>query len=330
MFKNFANVWTMVGQGRDLKAHEPLGLRVGGEPVVLFRDASGKAAALVDRCPHRGVALSLGQVRNGEIECPFHGWRFDATGANCRVPWNPDAKREKLGAIALPLREIAGLLWLYTGFEPERSQTPEPAVSETLFEPHVTVCAQSVLWRAHWTRVMENMLDMPHLPFVHRKTIGKTLRGLAESRMDLSWEDRPFGGRITNRVDGVARPGALEYRFPNVMELFIDPPGKRLRLMVACIPEDETTTRLLLLTIRDFARWPVLNPIFRIMNRRIANEDRAIVESSQPREVPPPGAECSVRTDAPTLAFRRIYRAKLLGSFAPERSRVHAEDVAAV
>ncbi len=58
---------------------------------------------------------------------------------------------------------------------------------------------------------------------------------------------RPYGGRICASVDGSPRAGNMDYRFPNVMELFIDPPGKTFRLMVACIPEDEQTTRLWLL-----------------------------------------------------------------------------------
>lgn len=321
MFSNFANVWTLVALSRDLAPGTPLSLKIAGERVVFFREPSGKAAALIDRCPHRGVALSLGRVDKGEIECPFHGWRFDGAGRNCHAPWNPDAKRETLSAIALPVREVAGLLWLYTGFDPDS----EPAVSDTFLEPDVSVCAQSVVWRAHWTRVMENMLDMPHLPFVHRKSIGRDLQSLTGGRMDVFWEDRPYGGRISNAVDGVARPGALEYRFPNVMELFIDPPGRRFRLMVACIPLDETTTRLLLLTMRNFARTPLLDPIFRWMNLRIAKEDQAIVESSLPPKVPPPAEEASVRTDAPTLAFRRLYRQRLQGSDAARFSALRAD-----
>ncbi|WP_036284511.1 aromatic ring-hydroxylating dioxygenase subunit alpha [Methylocystis sp. ATCC 49242] len=320
MFSSFANVWTIVGLARDLKPGRPLPMRVAGERIVFFRDASGNAAALLDRCPHRGVALSLGRVDRGVIECPFHGWRFDGSGANCGAPFNPDAKRENLGAISLPARESGGLLWLYTGFSPE----DEPALSDTFAAPGLALCAQSVLWRAHWTRVMENMLDMPHLPFVHRRTIGAGLRELVEKRMDVYWEDRPYGARVTNAVDSVPRPGALEYRFPNVMELFIDPPGKLFRLMVACVPEDEETTRLILLTMRDFARSPLLHPVFRWMNRRIANEDQTIVESSLPHEVPPPAEEASVRTDAPTLAFRRIYRQRLLGSAATPPPRAAA------
>jgi phenylpropionate dioxygenase-like ring-hydroxylating dioxygenase large terminal subunit len=314
VFENFANVWTAVGLSGDLGTEKPLGLTVAGERVVLFRDAAGAARALIDRCPHRGVALSLGKLRGGDIECPFHGWRFDGEGRNCGAPWNPDARLENLGAVALPLREQAGLLWLYTGFAP----TDDPNVSPSLSAPNIALCAQSVVWDAHWTRVMENMLDMPHLPFVHRRTIGKELSRFTKpaSRMEMFLEERSYGLNIRSAVDGVARPGALDYRFPNVMELFIDPPGRFLRLMVACIPQDEKRTRLLLLTLRDFARAPLLNPLFRLMNNRIANEDRRIVESSSPAQVPSPSEEKSVRTDAPTLAFRRIYRQRLLGSSA--------------
>ncbi|MGJ0508038.1 MAG: Rieske 2Fe-2S domain-containing protein [Methylocystis sp.] len=310
MFTNFANVWTPLSLSRDLKPGRPLGLKIAGERVVLFRDAAGQPGALIDRCPHRGVALSLGKVVNGQIECPFHGWRFDRTGANCGVPWNPDAKRDQLGATALPLRETAGLLWLHTGVAPET----EPEISESFSLPKMTLCAQSVVWNVHWTRVMENMLDMPHLPFVHRRTIGKALsRTVLGARMDITVEERPYGLRLSSAVDGVARPGVLDYRFPNMMELFIDPPGRRLRLMVASIPQEDASTRLLLLTLRDFARAPLLDPLFRWMNARIAAEDKAIVESSLPPDIPLSGGEVSVRTDAPTLAFRRLYRQRLLG-----------------
>lgn len=140
MFPNFANVWTIVGIARDLKRDAPLSMRVAGERIVFFRDASGKASALLDKCPHRGVALSLGRVEGGIIDSSFHCWRFDGEGRNRRVPWNPDAKLENLGAIALPCREASGLLWVYTGFEPAE----EPTVSESLLTPGTTLCGQSV------------------------------------------------------------------------------------------------------------------------------------------------------------------------------------------
>ncbi|WP_245300183.1 Rieske 2Fe-2S domain-containing protein [Methylocystis bryophila] len=67
VFDDFANVWTMVALGRDLLPGNPLGLVVAGERIVLFRNAAGAPAALIDSCPHRGAALSLGRVERGEI-----------------------------------------------------------------------------------------------------------------------------------------------------------------------------------------------------------------------------------------------------------------------
>ena len=106
------------------------------------------------------------------------------------------------------------------------------------------------------------------------------------------------------------------------MELFIDPPGKVMRLVAVCLPEDEGTTRLAIYTLRSFARLRLLDPMFRWSNARIAREDKAILESSQPAEVPPAGEEKSVRTDAPTLAFRKLYFERLKGTRAePPRGR---------
>lgn len=102
------------------------------------------------------------------------------------------------------------------------------------------------------------------------------------------------------------------------MELAIDPriPGigqTTFRLLAVCTPAEPGTTRLTIYTLRDFARSRLFDPLFARTNARIAAEDRAIVESSQPPEVPPAGEERSVATDAPTLAFRKIWFTRIRG-----------------
>lgn len=311
MFEDFANVWTVVGPSASLKTGSLQPIMIGGERIVLFRDAAGDAAALVDRCPHRGVALSLGKLRDGEIECPFHGWRFDGQGRNCGVPWNPDAKLAGLSASALPIRESGGLIWLHTG--PQAAG--DPPVPTLLLDPRVRITVQEETWRCHWTRAMENMLDVPHLPFVHGATIGRGMRTAAETRMEVSWTPHPEGASVVGLIEGQPR-GRLNFLYPNAMELVIDPPNRKLRILAVCLPVDAQSTRMLFVTMRDFARFPLLDPVFRWSNRRIAREDRAIVESSDPPEVPLAAAERSVRTDAPTLAFRKLYFERLKGSSA--------------
>jgi len=312
MFSGFAHVWTPVALARALRPGRPLPVEVGGERLVLFRDASGAPAALVDRCPHRGVALSLGTVEDGCITCPFHGWQLDAGGQVRHVPWNPDAKSATLRATSVPVREAGQLLWIYTA--PVEAAPSEPVVADAFARPDMHVSGFAVEWRTHWTRAMENMLDWPHLPFVHRRTIGRGMLTRGDARMDVHWEERPWGAHSTITIDGKPQPGALELRWPNMMNLYA-PIGKRtLVLQVACLPLDGARTRMLVSGARDFLRGRLFDPLFDWMNRRIVVEDQAIVESSQPPEVPPAGAERSVRTDALPLHFRKRYFAELRAS----------------
>lgn len=313
MFHGFANVWTPVCLSSELRRDRPLSVQVAGVSIVLFRSGERNLpVALLDRCPHRGVALSLGTVRNGCLECPFHGWRFDKQGAVCHVPWNPDAKLAQLRGVSFAARELAGQIWIYTA--PDKNPDCEPDVAEPLLREGVRISGGAIVWNAHWTRAMENMLDWPHLPFVHRRTIGRGMMSRPESRMDIRCEERPYGMHSTIVIDDKEQPGALDLCWPNRMNLFIGTAGRTLIMQVACVPIDARRTRMLLLTARDFLRWRLLDPIFHHMNLRIASEDKAIVESSWPIEVPPAGEERSVRTDAMTLHFRKRYFKELRGT----------------
>ena len=84
------------------------------------------------------------------------------------------------------------------------------------------------------------MLDWPHLPFVHRATIGRGLARLVDRRMDIAVEDRPWGFRSTIAVDGVVQPGALDFRWPNRMVLHIPVPRRTIEIPEA---RDEKSVR---------------------------------------------------------------------------------------
>jgi phenylpropionate dioxygenase-like ring-hydroxylating dioxygenase large terminal subunit len=313
MFKNFARQWTAIALTSEVGRGAPVGLMIAGERIVLFRDANGKAQALIDICPHRGVALSLGKVRDGCITCPFHGWRFDGTGACVKVPWDPDAKRDTLGATPVPVVEQAGLLWLYT--HPGAMPDTGPAIPTDLLRRDLRKSGFALDWHTHWTRAMENMLDFPHLPFVHTGTIGKSLRKPAEhGRMDMILDETPFGYASRMQIDGKDEPGELDYHFPNIMVLHIPMPWRTLKLCIACVPIDDHRTRMIIVSMRNFLKLRMFDWIFRAMNNRVAREDKPILETSWPAEVPLHGQEQSVRLDKPTLYFRRLYRERIMGS----------------
>ncbi len=308
MFRHFQNVWSPVVPSSTL-GKKPLATRLAGEPLVLFRTANGSVAAMIDRCPHRGVALSRGVVtEDGCLECPFHGWRFDASGACTKVPLNdvPPEKRARFGATALPARDAGGLVWVFTGTD---ASGTEPVVPEALVEAGWSRWVHMETWATHWTRAMENMLDSPHVPYLHRRTIGRGTRARLkpDSVMHLSTAETATGWSLSWVIDDHEFRDGLEWRRPNGMVLYIMRGKRGFRQHVWCIPEDEGHVRMLLVATRQFLRYNPLGWLGDQFNRLVLLEDRGVVESSQPPEVPPPGDEVSVASDAPTLQFRKYY-----------------------
>ncbi len=290
-------------------------MRVAGEDLAVFRTREGALGAMIDQCPHRGAALSLGRVtEDGRLECPFHGWQFDTQGACARVPLCDlgEEKRSRLGVPGLPVREVAGLVWVFTGLDAKGTE-PEPAPA--LVEDGWVRWIYAETWATHWTRAMENMLDVPHVPFVHAGTIGKRLRpkAFSDAVMHARAVPEPYGMHIEAEIDGERTLGGLEWRKPNGMVLHLDFGSRRMRQHIFCVPVDDEHTRMLLVSTRDFGRYNPVLALFDRFNKRILSEDRDVVESIRPSEVPDPAEEKSVATDGPTLYFRRYYLRELRG-----------------
>lgn len=149
--------------------NKPVGTELMDEPVVLFRDSDGRAHAIADRCPHRGLPLSLGRVASdGCIECCYHGWRFDGGGTCVAVPGLIDQEPAGVtrGLTSYPTREQDGFVWVWPDLNspPAGSPFPFPQLSgsgsgEVIFDYDLECTMHAAL---------ENALDVPHTAFLHR------------------------------------------------------------------------------------------------------------------------------------------------------------------
>jgi len=97
-----------VAAASELSADQPVAARLLGQDWVLWRDAEGHARAAPDRCPHRGTRLSLGRVCEGELQCPYHGWRFAADGRCSRIPAQPGFQPPASHGLRFLLGECGG------------------------------------------------------------------------------------------------------------------------------------------------------------------------------------------------------------------------------
>ena len=115
MAKEFGAGWYAVSLANGLEPSTSTGIRLRGQEIVLWRDSDCVAHAWEDRCPHRGMRLSLGFVRGNHIACLYHGWQYD-TGGQCRyIPAHPDlTPPASICTVLYPCREWLGMIWVHS------------------------------------------------------------------------------------------------------------------------------------------------------------------------------------------------------------------------
>jgi phenylpropionate dioxygenase-like ring-hydroxylating dioxygenase large terminal subunit len=161
--------WHPVTYARELK-DKPLATMVCGEPVVLWRDSKGSAAAVKDLCIHRGTALSLGTVCGDEIVCPYHGWRFGGDGKCKFIPQLADPQKvpQKARVSSYQCCERFGLIWVCL----EEPLYPLPEIPELMDSSWRVVETGPFEWQSNSARQVENFTDFAHFPFVHPGLLG--------------------------------------------------------------------------------------------------------------------------------------------------------------
>lgn len=194
------------GRGKHLRP-----VVIAGTPLVLFRDGAGRAAALLDRCPHRNVPLSLGRVaEDGTLECGYHGWRFSGAGTCTAVPGLCRPLERAHEVAAYETLERDGFVWVCpaAGCTPERPPLRLPALSDARYE-HVV---REVEVRATLHATVENALDVPHTGYLHRGLF----RGGKRNRIRAVV--RRFRGHVETEYLGEPKP-------PGVVAKILAPHG---------------------------------------------------------------------------------------------------------
>jgi phenylpropionate dioxygenase-like ring-hydroxylating dioxygenase large terminal subunit len=316
------NQWYPVLESREV-GRKPVGVERLGRRLAFWRTADGAPHAHPDRCPHLGAALSGGRIEADRLVCPFHGFAFDGRGQCTHIPANGREGKIPRGMElpALPLREAHGLIWLWRG-EP-RETYPEGPFFPVL-ETGWRYGSVTVDWQAHYTRAIENQLDVAHLAFVHRTTIGSGGRAFVEGPyVEADGEgikvwvtnarDEGQGARGAAELKAAAagREPTLDFKFPGVWLLNMSP---RMKNFIAFTPINEHKTRYILRIYHRYLNPLAAKPFEAVMglsNRFILNQDRRVVETQTPRESPPLGEDRLVEADRAIARFRAIHASLL-------------------
>ena len=196
------NAWYVAAWPREVTA-TPLARVICDEPVVLFRGETGAPVALRDMCCHRQLPLSLGRVKGDTIQCGYHGYTFDATGACVDIPGQKIPARA--GVRSFPVIEKHACVWIWMGEAPA-----DPALIPDIWwadHPDWKLSTPDMApLKCDHRLIIDNVLDATHLTYVHPTTIGAS--SIVDIEPTIEHDERKV--RISRWV--LDRPPPVAYR----------------------------------------------------------------------------------------------------------------------
>lgn len=311
------NQWYAILPSKAVKANKIIGVKRLNLDLALFRNEAGEIGCVVNRCSHRGAALSEGKVKGDNIQCPFHGLEFDKTGQCILIPANGKASTADISRFNVkhyPVRESNDIVYLWYG-EPDKMTEELPFFYEELDASH----AYSEIadhWNSHYSRCIENQLDVIHLPFVHYNTIGRGNKTLVNKpNVELvpggiitsSCNEVDVGQKIQMVAACDRKTTYLHFLFPNVWMNYI---SDKIKVMIYFAPVDDENT---VLYLRFYCKITGFKPLDNVIayfgkfgNKKIERQDKHIVITQQPKASTYKSDEKLLLGDAPIVQYRRI------------------------
>ncbi len=324
------NQWYVCARSPEIK-HARLTRMICGVPLLLFRRRDGEITAIDDRCPHRKYPLSQGHLHGDEIECAYHGIRFGKNGQCTRIPAQSEIPAG-FGARAFPVIEKSALVYIWMG-DPAKA---DPRLVPDFFEncgPDWAPAQDHLLIEANWQLIIDNLLDLTHLTFVHKTTLASS--GIQENpltvtvdgdrvsarREMLNVEPAPIFQTIREFLGNIDRFQNLTFIPPNHVHIRLEarPAGKlddpdlvHHVVLNHLTPETERTTHYFWTISRRLrVNDVVLTDLLHRMNRTAFEED-AIILRQQQRMVDIGGGEplVNLAADRAVNEARRVIRSK--------------------
>jgi phthalate 4,5-dioxygenase len=202
----FRRYWMVVGATRDLY-DIPQRVKVLGEELVLFRAQRGELGLIGKHCPHRGASLEYGDIEDGGIRCPYHGWLFNVHGQCLEMPAEPKASKfpEKAKHLSYPVQEQGGLIFAYLG--PDQANPPPLPKYKALADSAGQRSLEATrVYDYNWFNFIENGADPVHFSTLHRADSNDgTWRSWFFNHKDIPHFDAvetPYGMKVVSRKPG--------------------------------------------------------------------------------------------------------------------------------
>ena len=296
--------------GRELKPVMLLGI-----PLVVGRNARGRAFALGDNCPHRGMPLSAGHFDGETVECCYHGWRFEGVTGQCReipsLTSRDKLKVERIFALSFPCEEQDGYFWVYVpekrggaylnfsaaagrapgGTEASARADAIPACPRlTVFSDDYRITRLAAELPCHVDHGIIGLMDPAHGPFVHqawwwrsrssiheKEKVFEPVRGGFRIRAHTPSQNSAFYKILG--VYGEEISTKIEFVLPNMRYEEIRCGPKWFSSRTTVTPITPERCRIDFCAAWNVFRWvPFTVPLFRVFGRMFIGQDQRTME----------------------------------------------------
>ena len=238
------------GRGQFLGTKNPLRVKVLGEHLILYRDASGKPGLLAEHCSHRGTSLFYGRVEEDRLRCLYHGWAYDREGNVLEMPGEPPDSNFKntVKHPAYPCVEVGGLIFAYMGPPEKQPLFPRYPMLFRTDGVRITGNGGRIQRSNVFLQTLDNVLDTWHRGIGHSWYKGKAFTNEMHWEQDgkpatpIRYDRTPWGARYVTLND-TPRPGIFEYHETHAVfpcQRAGQPGGSSMNWAV---PMDDYTTR---------------------------------------------------------------------------------------
>jgi len=309
------NQWYIIAESKEVRKNI-IGLTRLGEKMILWRDIQGIVNCIADKCCHRGASLACGKIKGNEVECPFHGFLFDSTGKVVSIPANGKNSPVPVNMHVNYYKtyEANGFIWIWWGEVDKASNKPFffqelKSLSYSSFNDN---------WNVHYSRAIENQLDVVHIPFVHKTTIGRGNKTIVNGPVVVR-----DGELITFYVNNISDDGNtkalkpeeitdykklfhLQFHYPNIWQNCI---SDKLRIFAAFVPIDDDNTIIYIRYYQGIIKVPIIKEIFNYIGKLssivILRQDKRVVETQLPKMSPFKMDENLIQGDRPIIEYRK-------------------------
>ena len=288
------NIWYYALPGDRLKPGHLLTKTLLNEPILFGRTVTGEVFALRNICPHRAVPLSCGRFDGTEVECGYHGWRFNAAGHCTAIPSLTEDQAlnlERFRVRSYPVSETQGNIWIYMAAD--TATIPSAPAMEVPTIAGLNQASYQAVEVMSFPCTMDNavvgLMDPAHVPFVHRAWWWRADPQLSEEVK--VFDPSPYG--FTMRRHSLVQQTffyRLIGRNPEV-EISFQLPGIRIERVITerhtlcnlttMTPISDTETEVTTLFYSTIPWFVWLKPLLLPFVKTFLNQDRDILIQQQ-------------------------------------------------